>query len=267
MQSEAYKISGFALVAGAVGFLLRWLQDIRIMNEETGLAENAPISWLVAGLMAMSAVVLAVYVLRLARYDMPEEPSEALVGKTGFYGVIAMVPAVLLALAAAYQMLRPHGLWPLMERICGGAKLLGAFGLITIANAASNPRQKAAGRRGTYLLMLFALVWLITAYRQAAAEPIVWRYIVEILAQCVVTLAFFHTMGYFFDVPHTKWALFLCHMGAVLCIMCAIDDNGIAQSLSYGAMAAQLLIWGFVITENLKTRPIVPVRPGEIPTD
>ena len=47
-------------------------------------------------------------------------------------------------------------------------------------------------------------------------------------------------------------------MGAFLCIMCAIDEHPVSQSLTYAASAMILLIWGFVITENLKTKPLHP---------
>lgn len=113
------------------------------------------------------------------------------------------------------------------------------------------------------MIFLFTGFWLITSYREAAAEPIVWRFAVGIVAQCVVMLAFYYVMGYFFNEPHTKWALFMCDMAALLCVMSAIDENGAAQSLTYGALAAQFFIWGFVITENLKTKPLYPVGQEE----
>ena len=60
MQSEAYKLTGFVAVASAVGFLLRWLQGMQILDAETGLAESGrPISFIVAGLIALMALCAA----------------------------------------------------------------------------------------------------------------------------------------------------------------------------------------------------------------
>lgn len=263
MRSEAYKLSGFTLVISALGFMLRWLQDMRIMDKETGLAVNAPISWMVGLLMALTAAALALLVLRLRQFDAPKEAAQALAGNTPFYSAVAMIPAVLLALAGAVQIVHPGDvLWPTLHRLCGGATLIGAFGAGVVT---ANETKSDGGdncRKGSIMLIFFACFWLITGYRDAATDPVVWRFVVRILAQCVVLLAYHYRAGYFFEVPHPWMTLFICDLGAFLCVMSAIDEIGIAQSLAYATVAAQLLIWGFVLTENLKTKPLFPETEG-----
>ena len=127
----------------------------------------------------------------------------------------------------------------------------------------TNPNDVKRKWERFLMMIIFACFWLITSYRDAATDPVTWRFAVEILAGCVMLLAIYHTTGYFFGVPHPKWTLFFCHFGAFLCIMSAIDDHTMAQNLTYAAVAMLLIIWGFVVTENLKTKPIEPVRAGE----
>lgn len=265
MRSEAYKLSGFTIVVSALGFLLRWLQDMRIQDSQTGLPVNAPISWLVAGIIVVMAAAMAAFAFYLRQYDAPGEPTEALAGHTPVYGFISLIPALLLAVAGVIRALFPGQdvLWPTMHRICGVATLIGAFGAGTLAMNITRPEQDSARRRGAVLILLFAVVWLITGYRDAATDPIVWRFVVSILAQCTVLLAVYYFAGYFFHSPHPLWAVAMCDLGAFLCIMSAIDENGLAQSITFGAVAAQLLIWSFVITENLKTKPLGPAIRGE----
>ena len=259
MQSEAYKLSGFTIVISAVGFLLRWLQDMRILNAETGLPENAPISFWVAGIILLAAAGLAVFVLRLKQFDAPAEPEKALAGRTPVYGAIGLLPAAVLALSGIYRIILPGDvLWPTMHRLCGAMTVVGAFGAGHLAMNIAKPEQDAARRRGVMILMVFSVFWLVTGYRDAATDPIVWRFVVDIVAQCTVLLALYYLSGYFFHAAHPWWTLFFCHFSAFLCIMSAIDQNGLAQSMAFGAMAAQMLIWGFVVTENLKTKPLVP---------
>ena len=257
MQSEAYKLSGFTIVISALGFLLRWLQDMRIQNELTGLAVRAPISFCVAGIILAAAALLAVLVRGLSRFDAPTQPEQALAGHTALYGVIGMLPALVLAASGLYRTLFPGDvLWPVMHRVCGVATLLGAFGAGHLALNIAKPDQDPARRRGSVLMMLFAVVWLVTGYRDAATDPITWRFVVGILAECAVLLAVYYVAGYFFHSAHPWWALFFCDFAAFLCIMSAIDPNGLAQSLAFAAMAMQLLIWSFAITENLRTKPL-----------
>lgn len=257
MQSEAYKLSGFTIVVSAAGFLLRWLQDMRIQNEESGLPVNAPISFVVVGIMIVAAASLAFFVMRLKQFDAPTEPEQAMAGHTAIYGVVGMLPAVVLFASGLYRAILPGDvLWPTMHRICGVATMVGAFGAGHLAMNLTKPDQASARRRGAVLMMIFATVWLVTGYRDAATDPIVWRFVVGILAECAVLLAVYYISGYFFNAAHPWWALFFCDLGAFLCLMSAIDPNGLAQSMAYVAMAMQLLIWSFAITENLKTRPL-----------
>ena len=265
MQSEAYKLSGCTIVISALGFLLRWLQDMRIQSED-GLAMNAAVSWLVCLVVVAAAAIFAAFMFRYRQYDAPAAPEEALAGRTPVYGVISLLPALLLAVAGLIRIVHVEEdtIWVAMHRICGVATLLGAFGAGTVAMNATRPGQGSARRTGAGMMIVFAVFWLVTAYRDAASDPVVWRYVVEIVAQCVTLLAFYYTAGYFFGVPHPRWAVFTCDLGAMLCIMSAIDQNGLAQSITFAAVAIQLLIWAFVITENFRTKSLTPVRPGEL---
>lgn len=259
MRNEAFKLSGFTLVISALGFMLRWLQDMRIADETTGLAVNAPISWMVLGLIFCTAGLLAGMIWRLRQFDPPMSGTAALVGKTPLYGVIAMLPPILMAAAGAIQIVWPGDvLWPAFHRVCGVFILLGAFGMGVVTVNAARPDGENACRKGAMMVMAFACVWLVEGYRDAATDPLVWRFLVGILAQCVSLLAIFYTVGYFFDAPHPWWSLFACCLGAFLCIMSAIDENGIAQSVLFAALAAQFFIWAFVTVENLKTKPLFP---------
>ncbi len=258
MRTEAFKLTSFTVVISAVGFLLRWLQDMRIADQETGLAANAPISWLVCLLMLATAGILAGYMVYLRRFDASAEPDKALAAGSPFFGIITVIPPLLLAVAGAMLLIDPgeDAMWPGLHRLCGGAAILGAFGAGLIA--VNGPKADGAGRarKGALAYMLFAVIWLITGYRDAATDPQVWRFVVEIFAQCVVLLAAYYFSGYFFRSAHPWWTLFTCCMGTELCIMSAIDDNGIGMSMMYAATALQLLLWAFSITENLKTKPL-----------
>lgn len=269
MRSEAYKLSGFTLVAGAVGFLLRWLQDLRIVGED-GLADNAPISWLVAGVIVLAAAAVKVYMLHLRQYDAPDQAKEALAGHTPFYGAISLLPAVLLAMGGLLQVVKPGDtvLWPTMHRICGGMMVLGAFGAAILAMNMTKEGQERLCRTGVWLMLAFTVYWLITGYRDAASDPVVWRFVVGILTRCAMLLGIYYVAGFFFNAPHPRQAVLACNFAAFLCIMTAVDGStlsgehvdlgSLAQSVAYVAMAMQFLIWAFVITENFKTKPLTP---------
>ena len=67
MQSQAYRITGFAAVMGAVGFMVRWIQSMKIYDEATGLADRgAPINFWVIGILVVTLAALAVWTFRRA---------------------------------------------------------------------------------------------------------------------------------------------------------------------------------------------------------
>lgn len=259
MRSEAYKISGFTVIVSALGFMLRWLQNMRILDEETGLAAKAPISWFVGVLIVLVALALAGFVLYFRQFDAPVEPEEAVAAQTPLFGVVSLFPAGLLILAGVFQMVRQDiEVWPVLHRLNGLATVLAGCGAALIATNVSSREKTKSCRRGSVLMVVGAGFWLVTAYRDAATDPVVWRFAVEIIAGCVVLLAFHYMSGYFFCAPHPGWTLFTCHLGAFLCVMCAIDEHHVSQSIAYAATAMILLIWGFVVTENLRTKPLYP---------
>ena len=264
MRTEAYKISGFTVIVSALGFMLRWLQNMRILDEDTGLAAKAPISWLVGGVIVLVAVGLVGFVVYLRQYDASGDGAEALAPHTPLFGVVSMVPAALLIIAGLAQIVqRDIEVWPTLHRLNGLATVLVGCGAALIATSVTSREKEQTRRTGCVLMVVCACFWLVTAYRDAATDPVVWRFAVEVIAGCMVLLAFRYTSGYFFCSPHPYLTLFACHMGAFLCIMCAIDEHPVAQSLTYAASAMILLIWGFVITENLKTKPLHPVAAPE----
>lgn len=254
MQSEAYKLTGFTAVASALGFLLRWLQDMRILDAETGLAERGqPISYVVAALIVLMAGVLAAAAFYLKKCAAPEEPEKALAGKSFLYTAVGVVPALLLAAAGLLILFTS---WPAgqatVRRLSGVGAIAAAFGTVLVAAGISKPERAGSRRAGMGLLILFGGLWLIAEYKSAAADPVLWRYAVEILAVCAALLAYYYVAGYFFGEPSPRMAVFCCFMGAFLCIMSAVDEHTMAESICYGAAAVQLLTWGYALVMNMR---------------
>ncbi len=264
MQSEAYKLTGAAAVASAAGFMLRWLQNINILDEETGLADKSPISTIVVLYIIIAVVALVGYAIHLRQYNAPKESKTALATHTPIYEAALYAIAALMAFSGVMQMLQAgENLWPGMYRIGGLGTILGAVGLLFLAVGSKDKEKAQRNRRiGAGLLILFGAIWLISAYKDAATDPVLWRYAPEILAICTVLMAFYYMAGYYFDTPHPMYTLFFCELGAFLSVMSAIDDMPMAEALRYVAVALLLFLWGFLITENLQ-KPETPLKLDE----
>ena len=264
MQSEAYKLTGFTAVVSAAGFLLRWLQDMQILDTETGLAEpGRPMSYIVAGLIVLMALGFGALAFGLKKFSMPTEPEKALSGETFLYTALSVVPSILIGICGVLLVLHS---WPegqaVIWRLCGLSAIAAAFGGIMVARGIPRPENAGARRLGIGLMILFGCLWLIAEYKSAAADPVLWRFAVEILAICAALMAFYEVAGFFFGEPSPRLAVFFCYIGAFLCVMSAVDEHTLAESVCYGAVAVQLLLWGYALIKNTR-RSGPPEEPGE----
>ena len=256
MRNRAYHLTAYAAVISAAGFMLRWLQNIRIIDPETGLATSGmPISYVVAGLIVLAAASFAGIAFYLRRFDAPCDPEMALTGKTLIHTAISIIPALILAAAGVMLLAQAASDKNILILIFGAATFIGAVSVLGLVTGMRRPDKAGARRLWSGLLILFGGLWLITIYKTAATDPVLWRFAVEILAICVSLLAFYHVAGYFYGQPTPYVSIFLCQTGAFLCIMSAIDDHSTAENLCFIAVALLLLIWSYTIIANLGKQP------------
>lgn len=265
MQSTAYKLTGFTAVIAALGFLLRWLQNMNIIDPATGLAMGGMgISAIVLALIVIVFGILLVSALVLRRCDAPGTPEEALVGKTFLATVYGVAAALLLAVSGVIRLIQAGGaMWPVVQRLCGVATLAAALGVLLLVTGMSQPEKAGVRRVGAALLVVFGCVWLIAAYKDAAADPVLWNYGPYIVAVCAALIAFYSVAGYFFGEPKPLRSILACNFGGFLCIMCVIDEHSLADSVTMASAALLLLMFGFLITQNLRQ----PQRPFRLDED
>lgn len=260
MRNTAYKLTAFTAILSAAGFLLRWLQNMQIYEEETGLARRGmPISFVVAGVILAAAAAFWFISLRLRRYDAPKEPENALGGRTFALTAVWAGAALILAASGALQLLGANTenyaeSELVFRRIVGAASLASSALLALLMTGLTNAGREGLRRWCSGLLILFTALWLSAAYKSAASDPVLWRSAVEILAICATMMAFYHMAGYFFGQPKPTTAVFFCNLGAFLSVMSAIDENPVGESLCFAAVAVIQLIWSYSIIVNLSPK-------------
>lgn len=254
MQSAAYKLTGFTAVISALGFLLRWLQNMNIIDAETGLAtKDAGVSALVLALIAVVFAILLVWTILLRRCDAPLAPEEAFVGKTFLATAFGIVVALALMVSGVIRLLQAgSAMWPVVQRICGIGTMAASLGVLLMVTGASQPEKAGTRRIGSAIVVVFGCLWLIASYKDAAADPVLWRYGLDIVAVCVALIAFYYAAGYFFGEPKPLRSIFFCYFGGFLCVMCVIDEHSLAESVTMASVALLLMMWGFLLTQNLK---------------
>jgi hypothetical protein len=256
MRSEAYKITGFTAVISALGFLIRWLQGMKIYDAN-GLPDRwAHINFWVIGVILVTVAVLLVFVHALKRFEAPRSAEEAMSGHTFLYATLGYFSAAVLMLSGMASLFKAgDSLYPLLRQILGLFTIAGAAGAALLTRGAGKTDRSGSRSLGSVLLAMFGCLWLVVVYKENAAQPAVWSFVVEILALCAAITAFYFIAGYQLSQPSPYAAIFFCHLAMFLCAMSVIDNHGAADSIAYVAVAILTGLWGFTLTENLHRPP------------
>ncbi len=254
MQKQAIKITGFAAVAGALGFLLRWMQGLQIYDPQTGLPDRwAGINFWLVAVLVLTAAGLAAWLWTWREHIMPRGPG-ALVGRSplhtilGSLGALALLVSGLVMVFAARQYLFPG-----FRVILGALTVAGAFCAMELLIQGGKLGWEKPRQFFSVILTLLGCFWMVVIYKENAMDPVIWRFAMEILAVCAATLAFYYIAGYHFGQENPLRTIFFCLLGMSLCMVCVIDEHIAADALAYGGVALLLGVWGFVLTANLQS--------------
>lgn len=254
MRNEAYKLTGFTAVAGAIGFFLRWLQTMRIIDKDTGLAASAGVSWVFSlYLLAVAGVLIFFVYGKAGRCSIPEKPERALAGQTPLFTAVGVLCAVLLLGSGFGQFISAGDeTRSTVHRLCGLACMLGALGTLMLTYGASDAARAGLRRVGSVMMVVFGCFWLVSAYKDAAYDPVIWKNVVDVLAVCADLIAFYYIAGFHLEEPKPRNTLLFCELGAFLTLVSLIDEHTVSERVTYGAVSLLLFAWGFVMTENME---------------
>jgi len=253
MQKEAWIHSLAALILGAFALLLRWLQDITIFEEETGLAvAGAAISRLYTLLILLSILALWVLCRRLKGCTAQTEPELALYGAPKGLGALLAVSALVAGLGCALLYFTGAGLFVKVTA------LLGLLSLPALLLFPSLPRWGGLGAFLTLFPVVFFGAWMISAYRSYAVNPVVWSYAPLILAIASLLLAVYHLSAYLFYRAKPAETVFVCSVAPLFCLSVVVDDLDLSVRLIAAGWALGLvgLVW-------LLVRNMSPLLPAE----
>lgn len=215
-------------VAGGIGgaLLRRW--ELATAFDTDGLA----IAWAPASLVLIALSVLLALVFALlsrgARHEL-KTCGDAFSASGSWLYLVAG------ALSAAYLLIA--GLWGLREELLTGGGthllrlLLWVMCLISffcvLSLVVRNFRGLGGGRYSLRLLMpaYTCCLWLVAAYQQRAADPVVLDYVYELFAIICSLLGLYFTAGFSFGRPRTWRCAFCCLLGVYFSLVTLADGH------------------------------------------
>ena len=246
MQKNAWVNTISSLVFSAFCVLLRWLQNVNVFEEETGLAkEGAALSWMVAIAMLGSAAALWFLCRPLKNCTAPTEPELALADAPK--GLMAVLGAAALGAAMGSVLFFFTGSSILL-------RLTALLALLSVPALMLYPWLPRWGLTGAILSLMPVLcfsVWMVAGYREYAVNPVVWSYAPLILAIAVVLFATYQLSGYLFYRARPVMAIYSGCLAPVFGLSILMDTAAGAARLVLGSWSVGLLAVAGLLILNL----------------
>lgn len=222
-----------ALVGGVGGFFLRqW--ELATVFEETGLATL----WSPASLVLIAlSVVLAVAFALLCRKmkHSPADYNEAFSAQNNWLYLVVMALAAAVLLVAGVLGLRNSLLYGGRGLLC---KLVDVMCILSFFCVLVFALNNFRGKPLRYNLPLLApgytvCLWLVAAYQQRAADPVVLNYVYELLAIICTLGALYFTAGFSFGRPKIRRCAVFSLLGIYFSIVTLADTHAMTDRLMF----------------------------------
>ena len=253
MRKTAITVTVTTLVLGVFGAFLRWLQNTGAYDAETG----AIVPWhgttivLVIYCVFAVAAILAINLLWLRRFEGDDDMA-ALRGATGLPAGLGWAFGVAFALCACVVMFTAAASrYPLAQR------LLGAFGILAGLSfpflvAKRDGSVRPLGRAAAMTVTLFCCYWLVCCWRNHSANPVIWVFVMEILAVSASTVAFYYIAAYHYGAGRSRRALPAVQLAIFFDMVTLFAPRGAVQGLMLLLCIGMLLLFQVLLMENLK---------------
>lgn len=257
MQKNAFNLTLATFVAGIFGFFLRWLQNLNGFDDMGLAIPDATIS---VAVIIYSILVLIAFLLEerfyLRKLNRSADPAQALSLPNFIVKAVLWVAAAFIAVGSLILMFSSDfARYPALQRITGA---LGIFAGLCLPFL---PRRTAPGQEGgsgvitSLLPVAFACLWLVTAYRVEAENPILWSYAPELLAIVALLVSFYYIAAYFFGRAMPARCIFSLQLSSYLCIFTLMDEHSAAETLVFLGCTAAALIFQYMIIHNGEKEP------------
>lgn len=253
MRKDSFKIVIITAVAGVFGMFLRWLQNLNAFEVETGLAvEGAVTTTIMLVYLVVALVLFAVLTWYLLRqFEASKQVAQALKSENKLPALFSRAGAVLLAAAGVAMMFTAHDQpHPLLTRVLAACVIVLAASVPFLT--LPTEEEKNGGNPLALLGTIFCCVWLVCIYRDHAEDPVLWAFVVEVLAVVANTLSCYELGAYFYGRAKPARALFFAQTAAFLNLCTLTDERSTAAQVLFVVFASGMLLLEYLLLANLQ---------------
>lgn len=258
MRKSAVVLPLLALIAGAAGYLLRFIEVNSEFETATGFAVRNGQTGLILIALSVAVAVLAAAggFIFSSRRKADSEYGRAFSPKSFVYiGLSMFLGFVWLAADVLYFVnLRGNNALTAIDLIFILLAALFAFSVIFLARGAYKGQGGAEMLLFSVIPSIFFSFWLIVLYKNNAANPVLLSYCYQALAIAAAALSYYFSAGFVFGKAVTGRMLFSFLLTIYFCGVVIADNIGLPIKIFFAVTLAIQLINTVVFIRNLRPR-------------
>jgi len=264
MRKTARVMPIIMFLAGIAGYYFRYRERLNVFDANTGLPEEwASETILLLVLVAAVLIVTFIFSLRIGLGYASQE------GFDHAYGVdILAYPVAFVIVGIAwlcgtikvYFDLTQVGSISIGEYLFVLLSLLSSISVALFAIGIYQDPRRRSLLMLSVIPSLFMCLWLVTLYRQNAANPILLEYCYKFLAATAAALGFYYTSGFVHSKPAPGKTLFFYLNSVFFCMTTLADDHGIGVKMILASITVISIIHASMLTRNLVKKELITTQ-------
>lgn len=268
MRKSAVVIPLAALLAGAIGFIIRQMEVNTGFDSATGFAKrDFQVTNILIGLSVLVIVLAAVFALLASRkYKAENDYTKAFAPKGFVYIALSFILGIgwLAADVLYFIEKRAAALSDAMALPAPGVNVIDYIfvflAAVTAVSLLLMARSAYRGHGGSELIAfsvapsIFFCFWLIILYKDNAANPVLLSYCYQCLAIAAATLSAYFSAGFVFKKSVTGKTLFSFLLTIFFCAVVLADHVILPIKLFFGVTMLFQLMNTVVFIRNLKRK-------------
>ncbi|MCL2402523.1 MAG: hypothetical protein FWC90_07785 [Oscillospiraceae bacterium] len=241
MRKSAVIIPFIALIAGAVGLYLRHIELQNVFNI-SGLPTRGASETIILIIVSCAFVLLAlIYAVIVGiKYASPRGYENAFGTNTIAYplffflvGIVWLVSTVIhfFEMNALETVHNSHIFFAILSALAAISLMLFAIEIF------KDPKQKLKFVL-SIIPSLFLCFWILSMYRENAANPVLLSYVYYFFALVFSLLGFYMTSGFVFDKSAPGKTIFFCLAAIFFCFITLADSHDIGIRIILGLLIA-----------------------------
>jgi len=256
MRKFAVIMPFFALVAGLVGFYLRYTELEEVFDHVTGLPQRG--AGLTAALIVLTCALLFVglvfSVIVKLRYSSPRGYENAFGTKSVAYPLFFAVIGVIWLVVTVIHFLGMNENFQIAEAYFSILSALAAVSMMFFAIEVYRDPSSKLKPPLSLAPSLFVCFWLVLLYRRNASNPVLLSYAYFCLALVSAAVSFYLTSGYVFNKPAPAKTVFFSIAAIFFSGVTLADGHSMPIRIIFALIAVINIVHCSMLIRNLQVK-------------